>query len=71
MSDLLHFSEHTLQEVALGFMALVYIMRITWFLRFKAGKERQPATGFEPLLLNQQPALICKFRLNLFIRRVG
>ena len=46
ISDLLHFSEHTLQEVALGFMALVYITRITWFLkRFKAGKERQAETG--------------------------
>jgi nitrate reductase gamma subunit len=46
MSDLLHFSEHTLQEVALGFMALVYVMRITWFLRrFKAGAERQAPTG--------------------------
>ena len=46
MSDLLHFSEHTLQEVALIFMALVYITRITWFLRrFKAGRERQEATG--------------------------
>jgi nitrate reductase gamma subunit len=46
ISDLLHFSEHTLQELALGFMALVYITRITWFLkRFKAGGERQAATG--------------------------
>jgi nitrate reductase gamma subunit len=45
-SDLLHFSAHTLQEVALAFMALVYITRITWFLkRFKAGKERQAETG--------------------------
>jgi len=44
MSELLHFSEHTLQEVALGFMALVYITRVTWFLRFKAGKERQGPT---------------------------
>ena len=44
MSELLHFSEHTLQEVALGFMALVYITRIAWFLRFKAGKERQGPT---------------------------
>ena len=39
MSELLHFSEHTLQEVALGFMALVYTTRIIWFLRFKAGGE--------------------------------
>jgi nitrate reductase gamma subunit len=46
MSELLHFSEHTLQEFALGFMALVYIARITWFLRrFKAGGERQAPTG--------------------------
>jgi nitrate reductase gamma subunit len=46
ISDLLHFSEHTLQEVALVFMALVYIARITWFFkRFKAGKERQAETG--------------------------
>ena len=45
MSELLHFSAHTLQEVALGFMALVYITRVAWFLRFKAGKERQAPTG--------------------------
>jgi len=45
LNDLLHFSEHTLQEVALGFMALVYVIRLIWLTRFKAGKERQPATG--------------------------
>jgi len=45
MSDLLHFSEHTLQEVALVIMACVYTLRITWLLRFKAGKERQAPTG--------------------------
>jgi nitrate reductase gamma subunit len=45
MSDLLHFSEHTLQEVALIFMALVYTTRVIWFLRFKAGKERQAPTA--------------------------
>jgi nitrate reductase gamma subunit len=45
MSALLHFSEHTLQEIALGFMALVYIVRITWFLRHKAGTERQAKSG--------------------------
>ncbi|MGD8867121.1 MAG: hypothetical protein PVI01_05815 [Gemmatimonadales bacterium] len=45
MSELLHFSEHTLQEVALAFMALVYTTRIIWFLRFKAGGERQAPTG--------------------------
>jgi nitrate reductase gamma subunit len=45
MSEFLHFSEHTLQEVALGFMALVYTTRIVWFLAFKAGGERQASTG--------------------------
>ena len=45
MSTLLHFAEHTLQEVALLFMGVVYITRILWFLRFKAGKERQAPTG--------------------------
>ncbi len=45
MNEFLHFSEHTLQEVALVFMALVYSVRIYWFLRFKAGRERQGPTG--------------------------
>ncbi len=45
MSELLHFSEHRLQEVALGIMALVYITRLYWLTRFKAGRDRQPATG--------------------------
>ncbi|MBD3232513.1 MAG: hypothetical protein GF315_02180 [candidate division Zixibacteria bacterium] len=45
MSELLHFSEHTLQEVALVFMAIVYTLRLRWLLKFKAGKERQAATG--------------------------
>jgi nitrate reductase gamma subunit len=41
----LHFSEHTLQEVALAFMAIVYVMRLIWLIRFKGTKERQPPTG--------------------------
>ncbi len=45
MSELLHFSEHTLQEVALAIMACVYAVRITWLLRFKAGRDRQAPTG--------------------------
>jgi len=45
MSELLHFAEHRLQEGALIFMGLVYTTRLIWLLRFKAGKERQPATG--------------------------
>lgn len=45
MSDLLYFSEHTLQEVALVFMGLVYCTRLYWLTRRKAGKERQAPTG--------------------------
>jgi nitrate reductase gamma subunit len=42
---LLHFSEHRLQEVALAFMAVVYILRLRWMFSFKFGKERQAFTG--------------------------
>ncbi|UCD94678.1 MAG: hypothetical protein JSU69_01100 [Candidatus Zixiibacteriota bacterium] len=45
MSGLLHFSEHSLQEFALGFMALVYIIRLVWLIHFKAGRDRQAQTG--------------------------
>jgi nitrate reductase gamma subunit len=45
MSELLHFSEHRLQELALVFMALVYTTRIIWLLHFKAGGERQASTA--------------------------
>ena len=45
MSDSLYFAEHLLQELALGFMALVYITRLYWLTRRKAGKERQAPTG--------------------------
>ncbi len=45
MSELLHFSEHRLQEVALLFMGVVYVTRLAWLLSFKAAKERQAATG--------------------------
>jgi len=45
MSETLHFAEHTLQEVALLIMALVYTTRLIWLFRFKAGRERQAPTG--------------------------
>lgn len=45
MSDFLYFSEHTLQEVALGIMALVYFLRLRWLFKFKGGRERQAPTG--------------------------
>lgn len=45
MSETLHFVEHRLQEVALLWMATIYIIRLWWLTRFKAGKERQAPTG--------------------------
>jgi hypothetical protein len=45
MTESLLFAEGTLQEVALVIMACVYTLRIVWLTRFKAGKERQQATG--------------------------
>ena len=45
MSGLLNFVENELQLAALGFMALVYILRIRWILQYKAGRDRQPQTG--------------------------
>ncbi len=43
-SDLLQYAE-TISHLALIVMAIVYTLRIRWFLRFKAGKERQAPTG--------------------------
>jgi len=45
MSESLHFAEHTLQEAALVFMALVYTTRLIWLLHYKAGGDRQAPTG--------------------------
>ena len=45
MSELLHFAEHRLQEVALLIMAIVYTLRVRWLFRFKVGRERQAPTG--------------------------
>ena len=39
---------HTIQVIhyiALAVMICVYVVRIMWFLKFPAGKERQPPTG--------------------------
>ena len=44
-SPLLHFAEDQLQIFALSFMAIVYIFKIRWILKFKAGKERQKTTS--------------------------
>ena len=45
MSETLRFVSDYLQLMALSFMALVYVLRIRWFLRFKAGGERQAPSG--------------------------
>jgi len=45
MSPFLDFAENELQIAALAFMGLVYLLRLRWLLRFKAGKERQAKTG--------------------------
>ena len=45
MSEALHFAEHRLQEAALLFMTIVYIIKIRWILSHTAGKERQAPTG--------------------------
>lgn len=47
MSELLRFAEDTLQVVALIFMGTVYILKLRWYLKFKAGKERQAPTKNE------------------------
>jgi hypothetical protein len=41
MSESLRFVSDDLQLMAMGFMALVYIFRIRWLLKFKASRDRQ------------------------------
>ena len=45
MSETLRFVSNDLQLMALSFMAIVYIFRIRWLLRFKASGERQAPSG--------------------------
>ena len=63
-SQLLHFSEDKLQIIALTFMGLVYILKIRWILGFKAGKERQAATG-DPSTTAKRGAVYSLF--NIFM----
>ena len=63
MSNLLHFSSHTLQEIALVFMATVYFLRIRWFLKWPLAKERQPA-----LLKALQETRVKEMGLELEVR---
>ena len=45
MTGLLHFSEHTLQEAALTFMALVYTTRILWLLGSRPARSARRPRG--------------------------
>jgi len=44
-SPVLRFAEDHLQIAALLFMAVVYIIKIGWILKFPAGRDRQPTTA--------------------------
>ena len=63
-SAFLEFSEDKLQIIALTFMGLVYILKIRWILGFKAGKERQAATG-DPSTTAKRGAIYSLF--NIFM----
>jgi len=45
MSESLRILENEVQLVCLGFLLIVYIIRIFWLLRFKSGKERTYPAG--------------------------
>jgi len=45
MSETLRFLSDDLQLMALSFMAVVYVFRIRWLLKFKASAERQAPSG--------------------------
>jgi nitrate reductase gamma subunit len=45
MSETLRFVSDKLQLMALSFMAIVYILRIRWLLKYKASKDRQAPAG--------------------------
>lgn len=63
-SALLQFAEDKLQIIALTFMGLVYILKVRWILSFKAGKERQAATG-DPSTTAKKGAVYSLF--NIFM----
>ena len=42
MSETLRFVSDDLQLMALTFMAVVYVIRIRWILKYKASRDRQP-----------------------------
>ena len=64
MSTLLHFAEHSLQEVALLIMVTVYFFKIKWYRNFMLAKERQPATGMG----DTNPKMGERYSLSLILR---
>lgn len=64
MSNLLHFSSHTLQEVALLVMAALYFFKIKWYLGYTLGVERQPATGMG----DTNPKMGSNYSLSLIVK---
>ncbi len=64
MSNILHFSEHTLQEVALIAMAIAYFFKIRWYLNHPLAVERQPATG----LGDTNPKMGGRYSLGLIFK---
>ena len=47
MSEFLRVLENEVQIIALSFMAVVYLLRLRWILKFTASKERTPSRGDE------------------------
>lgn len=45
MSETLRFVADEMQLMALGFMAVVYILRIRWLLKYKPSRDRQARSG--------------------------
>ena len=56
-SPLLDFAQDQLQIFALLFMAVVYVIKIRWILKFPASKERQKRTG-SPEMTARKGALL-------------
>jgi nitrate reductase gamma subunit len=47
MSDFLYILENEVQIIALTFLAIVYVIRVIWLLRFKSQRERTYPAGSE------------------------
>ncbi len=59
-SPLLRFAEDKLQILAFSFMAIVYLLKIRWILKFPAGRDRQ-APASKASIKGSNPALYSLF----------